>query len=793
MNISRRWIEGFLRRPIDPDDAAARLGMLGAPVDAIEPVGAELAPFVVGLVTEVHPHPTVEKLKVTRVDDGSGTLFQVVCGASNVTAGTKYPFARLGTTMPDGMLIERRKLRGETSEGMLCSARELGLGEDHSGILALDTDADPGTPLLDVLGLGDHRLIVDVTPNRPDLFGHKGIARELAISYGVPFRLPEVPGLAAVDLPTPTRYADEATVGGVRLAIVDRVGCGRFLGATIRGVTIGPSPDWLVQRLQAVGLRSINNVVDVTNYVMLELNQPMHAYDAATLGGAAVIVRAARSGETLVTLDGVTRTLTAGTLVIADADGVIGIAGVMGGLSTEVTNATRDLFLECAWFEPQRVRAARRSVNLSTDASQRFERGTDRWGAVDAFRRAIRLLIGVAGGTLDGETVDCFPAPIHPPRIFLRPARVTQVLGVELKWTEIERCLVAVGATVVSKPEDGRIAVDVPGWRPDILSEIDLVEEVARIHGYDNIPTELRPFRPGSRQDDPMWTAVERLRTGVASLGLSEVMTLPMVDSRDAAAPRILNPLTEGHGHLRAEIQPALRRQVEANFHAMSRDVRLFEIGTVFRHVAAGQRPQETTAISFAVTGSRHPSHWSQGGRSVDWDEWDLRWLFERLVALADPTASVQAEENRWVAVAPSGEPIGWCGLLPVDSPPWAGAVLGGELAIGAEARAPRERFRPLPVHPAVNRDLALLLRAGRSAADVVALVEQRGKRFGLEQCTIVDEYRGKGLPEGARSVAFRLTFRAPDRTLTDKEIDQVTARLVQMLERELDVTLRTA
>ena len=790
MNVSRRWLEGFLRQSIDPTDAAAKLGMLGAPVDAIEPIGAELGAFVVGLVTEVRPHPGADKLRVTTVDDGSGTTFQVVCGAPNVTAGVKYPFARLGTTMPNGMLIERRKLRGEVSEGMLCSARELGLGEDHDGILALDTDAAPGTSLLDVLQRGDDRLVVDVTPNRPDLFGHKGVARELAIACGVPFRLPELPGIPDLDLATPARHGDEATVGGVRLAIADR-GCGRFLGAVIRGVRVGPSPDWLVERLAAVGARSINNVVDATNYMMLELNQPMHAYDAATLHGQAVIVRAARAGESLVTLDGVTRTLAEGTLVIADADRVIGIAGVMGGADTEVSDATRDVFLECAWFEPGRVRAGRRGVNLSTDASQRFERGTDRWGAMDAFRRAVRLLVGVAGGTVEGATVDCVPEVRHPPRIFLRPARVAQVLGIELPWSEIERCLVAIGATVVSKPEDNRIAVDVPGWRPDLVAEIDLVEEIARVHGYDSIPVDLRPFRPGRRRDDPAWTLATTLRTGLASLGLSEVQTLPMVRVASEAAPRILNPLSADHGRLRDALIPGLVPQVEANWAAQTRDIRLFEVGTVFSRTGAGERPREQLAAAFVVSGARHPGHWS-GPEPTDWDRWDAAWLFERLVALAHPAARVQVAEDGWVAVAADGTAIGQCRAVEADSPPWAGEVWAAELVCSAEPVAPAP-YRPLPLHPAVARDLALLLAADRRAGEVADFIRQRGERAGLESVEPVDEFRGAGLPTGKRSVAFRLVFRASDRTLTDAEVDQAVQRLVRMLERELDVTLRTA
>ncbi len=791
MKASLRWLEAFLRQPLDPADVAVRLGMLGAPVDAIEPIGTDLGAFVVGRVTEVRPHPNADKLRVTTVDDGSGTLWNVVCGAPNVTAGGTYPFARLGTVMPGGLVIERRKLRGEPSEGMLCSARELGLGQDHDGLLALDPEAIPGTPITAVLGGGDHRLEVDVTPNRPDLFGHKGLARELALSMRVPFRLPTIPEATTVDIPPPTRAGDETTVGGVRLAVTD-LGCGRFLGAVVRGVTIGPSPAWLVARVQGAGVRPINNVVDVTNYLLLELNQPMHAYDAATLRGPAVVVRAARGGETLVTLDGVTRTLTAGSLVIADAERAIGLAGVMGGRDTEVSATTTDVFLECAWFEPARVRAGRKAAGLSTDASQRFERGTDRWGASDAFQRALRLLLTVAGGTIDGATVDCVPTPANPPRIFLRPARVAQVLGVDLPWTEIERCLVGIGATVVSKPDDGRIAVDVPGWRPDLVAEIDLIEEIARVHGYDEIPSALRPFRPGQRPDDAAWAAAARVRTGLAALGLSEVMTLPMVAEAGPDAPTVRNPLSAEHGRLRDSLVPSLVRQVEGNWANHTGDVRLFEIGTVFARTPEGGRPTERLVAAFAITGGRRPAHWQDAGKPPLLDRWDARGSFERLVALAHPAASVQVAEDRWLAIGANGETVGWCGAVAADAPPWAGPLFVGEMQVHLAA-PPVRCYTPVPVYPSSVRDLALLVALDQPVSAVTALLLERGHRHALTDVLVVDEYRGEGLPEGRRSVAVRLTFRAADRTLTDAEVDQALGRLRTSLERELDVTHRSA
>ena len=791
MNVSREWLEAFLRRRLDSRDVAERLAMLGAPVDAIESIGANLGVFVVGLVTEAHQHPNADKLRVTTVDDGSGTLFSVVCGAPNVEAGKKYPFARLGTVMPNGMTIERRKLRGEVSEGMLCSAPELGLGEDHDGLLTLDTDAAPGTPLNAVIEGGDERLVVDVTPNRADLLGHKGVARELAASFGVPYRLPEIAGEVALDLPMPARFSDEAPVGGVRVAIDDRDGCGRLLVAVIRGIKIGPSPEWLRRRLAAVGARSINNVVDATNYILHELNQPTHAYDAATLRGPALIARSSRDGERLVTLDGVDRVIPAGTLVIADAERAIGIAGVMGGRDTEVTDATTGIVLECAWFNPVRIRRARRALALATDASHRFERGTDRWGAVEAFRRCIRLIVTVAGGELDGPAVDCFPVPGHPVRVFLRPSRVAQVLGVELSWTEIEKQLVALGATVLSKPDDGRIAVDVPGWRPDIVSEIDLIEEVARLYGYDKFPTELTAFRPGLRQDDPAWTSMQRLRIALAAEGLTEVVTLPMVGAAGPTAPRVQNPLSAEHGLLRDAILPSLTGQVEANWAMQTADVRLFELGTAFSQGADGGPPNETLHAAFVVTGGRAPTHWTDAGKTPGWDRWDALGLFRRLVDLAHPGAKIQVEGMEWVAKAAAGTTVGRCGSLTADAPPWAGPLWGGEVTISL-AGIPAPTFVPLPVYPSVTRDLAVVAKTEVPAGSVTRLLTDRGARHGLESATILDEYRGKGLPAGTRSITVRLVFRSGERTLTDTEVEQATTRLRTSLERELDVTIRS-
>jgi phenylalanyl-tRNA synthetase beta chain len=729
-------------------------------------------------------------LTVCTVDDGTAGRRNVVCGAANVTAGKKYPFAPVGSTIPGrppkkpAMTLERRKIRGEVSEGMLCSLEELGFEPEGDGIWELDTDAPPGTPLLDAYPLLDDRLLVDVSANRPDLLGHKGIARELAASMGVPFRLPAIPGTDAIDIPPSRRPAVPPLT--VRMAIEDTEGCRRFHGATVRSVRIGPSPAWLKQRIEAVGSRSINNVVDATNYIMLESAQPMHAYDVAKLKGPAVIVRRARAGERVVTLDGVERKLDGEMTAIADEGGVIGIGGVMGGQATEVDDTTTDIFLECAWFEPSRIRRTRRTLGMSTDASYRFERGVDLWGAAEPFRRCIEIILAVAGGTLAEPPTDLWPSVTHPPRIFLRLPRLAQVLGVELPLHTVEKHLVAIGATVVAKPEDQRIAVDVPGWRPDLVGEIDLIEEVARMHGYGEFPEELRRFRVGTVGDAPVIAAAERARRALIAEGLLESLTLPMGPADGAGSVGLINPVSADDAALRRRLLPGLTRQVELNWSRRERNVRLFEVGTVFERRAADQLPHEAQHVSGVITGGRDPEHWS--GMPGDVELWDIKGLFEAAAAAAAPGAVVEPDGEGWVARR-EGAVVGTAGRVEADGPPWAGPVFGFEIVLD-ESAVPHRKFVPRPATPSSERDLTLLVPDGVRAGRLEGVLSAGGVLV-LESVRIVNEYRGGRVPEGTRSVTFRLTFRAPDRTLETAEVDAAEARLLAILERETGVRRR--
>jgi phenylalanyl-tRNA synthetase beta chain len=790
MNVSRRWLEAFLRRPLDVRDLTERLTMLGAPVDSVDALHADLSDVLVGVVDEVRPHPNADRLRVCLVNGGAAERLNVVCGAANVMAGHKYPFAPVGATLPGGLRIEKRKLRGETSEGMLCSARELGLGQDGEGIWELDTEAAPGTRLLDALPLADHRLVVDVGPNRPDLLGHKGIARELSAAYGVPFRLPPIPNAVVSDLPPVRRLGARAELAGVQVAVEDPEGCPRLLGAVLRGVKVGPSPAWLSSRLEAVGIRTINNVVDATNYVMLELNQPMHAYDMARLRGPSLVARRASAGERVTTLDGVERELGPEMTVIADSAGAIGIAGIMGGSATEVAPDTTDVFLECAYFNPARVRLTRRALGLSTEASYRFERGIDRWGGVEALRRCVEILQTTAGGELPEAPLDLGPGPSNPPRIFLRSGRVTQVLGIEVPWQEIERYLVSIGATLVPKPEDQRIAVEVPSWRPDLVREIDLVEEIARLHGYERFPAELRRFRPGGLKDAPIERAAAQVRRGLVQQGLFEVSPLPTAPADGTDSVRLLNPLSSTEDHLRRRLLPGLVKLVEGNWRNQVIDVRLFEIGNVFFAAPAGHRPREERHVAVVLTGRREPPHWNGTGDGR-FDIWDLKGQFEAAVALAIPGGAVQVEGTGWIARDAHGEKVGHAGQLEADAPPWAAPLYGFELRLDA---APREamRFTDLPSTPASERVLALMLSEGQTVLQVEELLRQSGGPL-LEAVSIESDYRGPELAPGTHSVAFRVTFRAPDRTLRDTEIDAIETRMLAALASELGIQRRNA
>jgi phenylalanyl-tRNA synthetase beta chain len=781
MLASLNWIGDLLGRRLDPAATAEQLTMLGAAVDAVEPIHHDLGDVVVALVEEAQPHPNADRLTLCVVNAG-GTPVEVVCGAPNVRAGRKYPFAPVGATLPGGFTLDRRKIRGVFSNGMLCSARELGLGTEHQGILELQTDAAPGTRLLDAMPLADTRLELDITPNRPDLLSQRGVARELAAHLGATVRLPAFPGAPAAL--APRRVGARGTVAGIDVTIEDAEGCPRYIAAVIRGVRVGPSPDWLQARLRSVGARPINNVVDATNYVLHEINQPLHAFDLATLRAGRVVIRRAAAGELLTTLDGEKRTLTPEMTMICDGEGPIAVAGVMGGANSEVSETTTDILLECAYFDPARVRRSRTALKLSTDASYRFERGTDLLGLAGSVRRAIELILAVAGGAEAEAALDLWPEPVQPRTVFLRPSRVGHLLGVEVPRADIERLLTSVGFTVA--PREERLAVQVPGWRPDVTREVDLIEEVARLRGYDAFPVELRPYRPTLVPSAPSEAVAARLRRLLTTLGCHEARTITMGPAGGDDAPVLLNPLSSEEAHLRTALLPGLVRSVAYNWSQQQRDVRLFEIGHVFRSAGAPV-PEESLRVALVLTGARGPAHWSASGAVPDLDRWDAKGMFEEAVRALGAGWRVDPEGDRWVARDAEGRARGWAGALEADAPRWAAPVFGFELDLVVADIAVR-RYEALPVFPPADRDLALVLPEGLTAATVEAVIRREaGDR--LESAHVFDEFRGKDVQ--GRSVAWRLVFRDPARTLRDEEVDGAVDRILTALRSELGVERR--
>lgn len=812
MIVSHEWIRQFVPHTLSAQEVGEALSRHCVTLDGIEMLGAELASFVVAQVVEAGRHPNSDHLWVTKVDDGSGELLDVVCGAPNVVAGTKYPFARTGTLMPGGLRIEKRKIRGETSNGMLCSARELGLGEEHNGILALDTDVPPGTPLLEVIKVADARLDLDVLPNRPDLLSHLGVAREVAAITGAPLSL--IPADLTAPVSDVQAVEGKTAARGAHATIVvdDAVSCPRFVGVVITGVRVTESPEWLRQRLASIGQRSISNVVDATNYVLHGLGHPVHAYDLATLQDRTITVRGTRADEpSLVTLDGTTRAIAPGTTVICDGARPIGLAGVMGGLETEVTTATTDVLLELAVFEPRFVRRVRRAVGLSTDASYRLERGVDAQDAEAVARVAASLIAQVAGGTVREVLIVGDPVSAREP-VTLRPARVTRLLGIEVPTSEIVRRLESLGCTVDRRDEE--LVVHAPGWRHDLGLEVDLIEEVARLVGFDTLPDELRPFRAGNAPDHPLHLAARRVRDLLVGVGMAEARPMPFTSTGDERTPRVRNPLAEDEPFLRASVLDTLARRAEYNLSRMQGNLRLFEIGDVFTP-RDGRLPLEETRVGALLMGARRPAHFTEPTPPA-YDAWDAKELALRIAAAAFPgrPATLPPMEGilGWHIHVEGLGVVGAAHAVTLDRPVWASEAWGVELTLGVmssddvapagqHAHGPAEResgatravrFVPLPTQPAAEFDLALLVPDGVSAEMVDAALRRAGGEL-LEQVQLFDEFRGAGVPEGTRSLAWRLTWRHPERTLRDKELEGRRARLLDILDKELGIRPRAS
>jgi len=793
MRVSIKWLKELVDIDLTPSELADRLDMTGTAVEAITAAGEGLDGVVVGLIAEKVRHPEADKLWVTTVDVGDGTPRQIVCGAQNFEAGDKVPVALVGAVLPGGFAIKKAKLRGVVSEGMNCSARELGLGEDHEGLMILPSDAPVGAAFAEWYGLADTILELEITPNRPDCLSVAGVAREIGAVVGRPSSMPsQRPAESGVPA------AESCTV-----TIDDPDLCPRYTARVIRNVTIGPSPQWLAEKVASAGARSINNIVDITNFVMFELGQPLHAFDLDTLGTdsdgrAAIIVRRAAEGECLTTLDGADRALTTSTLVICDPSGPVALAGVMGGENTEVSDKTVDILLESACFDPESISRTSRSLGLISEASLRMERSVDRTGCVDAVDRAAALMAELAGGAVAPGALDCYPRPFVPRALTLRMARLDQILGVSIVAEECAAILTRLGCEVELHAD--RLEVVAPSFRPDLEREIDLIEEVLRIWGMEHVEATL----PAGRGRAGALTAEQRWRDRVGmtlrAAGLNETMTYAFADPGDLARcemelgdgellVEVLNPMSGEQAVLRRTLLPGLLRSVSFNQRRGVSDVHLYETGSTFVTAVGRKQPTQRAAVAGVLAGSWHPAQWNDCAVSLDF--FDGKGVLESLAReMALPRFKVRAADLAWLQPGRSaevllgGDVVGWLGEVhpsvlerfEVDAP-----VTAFELDLDRLVRSarPSRPFAEPPRFPAVELDVAVVVTEEVSAERVEQALRAAGGKL-LESVRLFDVYRGQGVAPGSKSMAFSLAYRAPDRTLTAEEVEGVHAKLIR-------------
>ncbi|MBB3168344.1 phenylalanine--tRNA ligase subunit beta [Simiduia aestuariiviva] len=793
MKISESWLREWVNPSVSTAELCEQLTMAGLEVDGIEAVAGEFSGVVVGEIVEIEQHPDADKLRVCAVAGNGDTLTQVVCGATNARKGIKVPFATVGAVLPGNFKIKKAKLRGVESFGMLCSQTELQAGDDDSGLWELPQEAEAGQCLREFLSLEDKIIEVDLTPNRADCLGVSGIAREVGVLNSCPVNAPQIAPV-------------KATIDDQKQASI-KAGCGRYVSRIIRNIDITrPSPLWLQERLRRAGLRSIDAVVDVTNYVLLELGQPMHAFDLAKVSGD-IDVRMAKQGEALTLLDGQEVTLKDDTLVIADANQALAIAGIMGGLSSSVTKTTCDIILESAFFEPAIIAGKARSYGLHTDSSHRFERGVDYELQVQAIERATGLLLDIVGGQAGAVVEEVNEASLpKAASVTLRRAKIAEGLGFAIDDERVLDILLRLGLTLKAQ-DDAGWTFGVPSHRFDIDIEADLLEELARIYGYNNLPvTSLRADLPILPINEVV-TPLARLRESLVTQGYQEVITYSFVEPKlqalfdpNADAVQLLNPISADLSAMRTSLLPGLATALMHNVNRQQPRVRIFEAGLTF--VPGGTGPAGLTQepmLAALLYGDRFPEGWAQGKEKSDF--FDLKGDLERLLSLNGPLSDYDFQAGVHPALHPgqtatihkAGRQIGIIGALHPSTQRALGleepcfvfeveqsAVLGGQMPT----------FTALSKYPEVRRDLAVVVDRGVSAQALQDTVKEAAGDA-LINLKVFDVYSGKGIDPLRKSVGLGLTYQHPSRTLNDEEINASIAAVMAELASMFNATLR--
>lgn len=792
MKILLSWLKDYIDIDETPEKIADALNMAGLEVEAIIQPGKHLKNVVVGKILSRDPHPDADKLSLCRVEVNRGEPLQIVCGASNMKTGDKVPVAMLGARLPSGFEISKAKIRGVESSGMMCSKKELGISEEHGGLYILPEETPLGEDIVKALGMDEVIFEISITPNRGDALSHLGIARELSAIFNLPLHREPLG-----DDDGHGKIADE-----IKVEIKDDNLCPRYGARVVKGVKVGPSPEWLRERLEKIGIRSINNVVDVTNYVMLDIGHPMHAFDLSRISDQKIVVRSAHNDEKLITLDEQTRNLDSSMLVIADAEKPVALAGVMGGAESSVNETTTDILLEAASFNPVPIRKTAKRLAMMSESSYRFERGTNIDNIPIALNQAARLLSEIAGGQPVKGIFDAYPKQEILKQIRVRSKRVNRLIGINLTPAQIETYLLRLKLEARRDGED--LIVSVPPYRHDIEIEADLIEEIARMYGYNNIPETLPAITSVLKLPTPLQKLEARIKQHMVSLGFNQIITYSFVPATIDAAfnekkPLLLkNPLSEDLGAMRTSLKWGMYDALRRNILNDEFNLKFFEMGKVF-HPAAGELSEEHSRLCLGFSGSFNALDWRRSQEPNDLfvikgimqnigDLLGYRFKFNSgSCSVMHPAMQMEITCDKTVA--------GQFGQLHpnfLDNRKMPKNIYIAELDLGllAEKNLSIPRMVAIPELPAIRRDLALLVPDKVNHRDIVKVITEEGKTL-LEDHHLFDIYQGKGIAEGCRSMAYSLTFRDPAKTLTDEQVQPIIDKIVARLEKAFQIKLR--
>ncbi len=802
MRVSLNWLKDYVNISLSVDDLADLLTMSGLEVEAKEPLGRLLEEVVAARVLSVRAHPKADTLWLCDVEAGRGAV-QVVCGAPNLRVGMMTPMALPGTKLPGGVEVKESRIRGEASVGMLLAEDEMGLTEDHTGVMTLPESLSPGTPVAQALALEDWALEIGLTPNRPDCACVIGIAREIAALTKGKLRKPEIR----------FRESDRRIETLTSVTLDDPEGCPRYAAGMVCGFELKPSPFWMRHRLHVSGIRGISNVVDVTNYVLLEMGQPLHAFDYDRLKENRIVVRKAGEGEVFTTLDGKTHTMNKDNLMICDGQRPIALAGVMGGLNSEIFSESKNVLIESAFFDPITIRRSSKRLGLSTEASYRFERGVDIDGAVPALRRAMMLISELAGGEVIQGIIDNYPAPRRPREIDLRVDKTNRFLGTGLSRETMGSYLQALELEVHPLGENV-LRVKVPCCRVDLTRDWDLMEEVARMEGYDNIAVTNPPIRPSDEKEAPEVTTGDRVREIMVGLGFSEAISFSFIapesadflgaekDSALRCFVPLLNPLTVDQSVMRTSLMPGLLSAVKTNLSYGEKDLKLFEWGRIFIRQGTEELPRERLALSGVVMGSANPKDWYREERAADF--YDAKGVVEALLKALGSRALVfeRGDIPPWYLkeaaslIRLADQRLGTVGELApevlkrfdVDAPRVFAFEIDGTVLI--EKVSGDRTFEPLAKFPAVYRDLSLVAKKSVECERIQAIILLEGKEL-VESVALFDLFEGGKIGPSEKALAFRICYRSRESTLDGKDINKLHERIVERIGKETGARLR--